>query len=89
MPKENRFGFRENGSIQNGGMGVLIEKDMVARTHQAGDDTDIGAVPRGEEDAGLFPFETREFRFEFAVYIEDAAQDRPAWRLPARICIPL
>src|SRR5579862_191521 len=51
---------------------------MVAGTHQGGDDSDIGAVPRGEEDTGLLPFEQGELRFEFAMNIEDSAQDRPS-----------
>ena len=72
--------LRENRAVHDARMRILVGDDPVARTHERRDHSDVRAVAGGEHHDRFLLLELCECRFELAVHVHRAAQDRRAGR---------
>ena len=68
----------ELGAVHDRGMVELVQVHHVSAAHQPGDQSQIGGVPGGEDQAGLLAQELGQGRLELLVQVERAVQEPAA-----------
>ena len=57
MPEKADPGLRQDDPVNDTGMRILIRDHRIARSHQPGYNTEIGAIASGKKQRGFFLFE--------------------------------
>ena len=84
VSEESGVRLGEDRAVDDAGMDVLVHDDPVARSHEAGDESDVGAVAGREDHRGLLPEVPGERALELHVDVH-----RPTERGRARRAEPV
>ena len=80
VAEETRRGLREDDSVYDARVRVLVADHPVSGPHETRDHAEVRAEPGGEEQDGLRMLELREARGQLLVKVEHAGEDRRAAR---------